>query len=492
MSSQPASPALLPAGAILNLSPVPTLLSRTRAELSAIFIPGKPMRISRAPGRLDVMGGIAEYTGSLTCQSTIDRAAAVVLQERDDRQIQVFSFNLLDEHVPFTLQMPIDSLAMHSIATLAKELTEPGRRWAGYLVGCLFVLHEKGLVDLTLPSIRGLNLALYSTVPPGVGVGSSPAIVAATMMNLLDHFGVRNRVEPMTVAEMCKRIETAIVGKPAEMKDHAACIAGQSGSLVRLLCQPCELQQPVILPHGIRVMGINSNVKPSAGDPVFRRSRCAAFMAHRMIYEVMKQMGHKAGREMTRDPMGGYLANLDPDDYKLIFRPYLPEYMKGGEFLLQFGGTFDTATKVEPDFSYPVQHAADHHVLEARRVRHFVEFLTDAAVEANLQHRRTLVNKAGHLMYASHLSYSNDAMLGADECDLLVKLVREREHHGLYGAKITGDGSGGTVAVLGDEGDRADEAIGEIMAVYEEQTGLKPEAFLNSSPGAWAAGTAVV
>ena len=37
-------------------------------------------------------------------------------------------------------------------------------------------------------------------------------------------------------------------------------------------------------------------------------------------------------------------------------------------------------------------------------------------------------------MYASHFSYTNDAMLGSDECDLLVKLVRDRERAGLYGA----------------------------------------------------------
>ncbi|HLL91215.1 MAG TPA: hypothetical protein VK324_18095, partial [Tepidisphaeraceae bacterium] len=71
------------------------------------------------------------------------------------------------------------------------------------------------------------------------------------------------------------------------------------------------------------------------------------------------------------------------------------------------------------------------------------------------------------------------------------KLVRDREPAGLYGAKITGGGSGGTVAVLCDEGPRADAAIAEVMAAYERQTGKKPEAFLGSSPGAWHAGTAV-
>jgi L-arabinokinase len=69
---------------------------------------------------------------------------------------------------------------------------------------------------------------------------------------------------------------------------------------------------------------------------------------------------------------------------------------------------------------------------------------------------------------------------------------RERESKGLYGAKITGGGSGGTVAVLCEKNAEADAAIREIMDVYATQTGKKPEAFLADSPGAWHVGTAVV
>jgi L-arabinokinase len=168
----------------------------------------------------------------------------------------------------------------------------------------------------------------------------------------------------------------------------------------------------------------------------------------------------------------------------------VPEYITGRDFIAKHEKTIDTATTIEPDFNYHVLHATDHHVLEARRVKLFVEFLEEAAqMDVRDRDRKGVLDKAGHLMYASHLSYTNDAMLGADECDLLVKLVREREHHGLYGAKITGGGSGGTVAVLADISAQADAAIAEIMSEYQRQTGRAPEAFLGSSPGAWHVGT---
>ena len=87
-------------GPLRNLDPVPPLLARTRAELREAFDFARPVRVSRAPGRLDVIGGIADYTGSLVCEMPLDRAAAVVMQARSDREIQIFSFNLLDEHRP--------------------------------------------------------------------------------------------------------------------------------------------------------------------------------------------------------------------------------------------------------------------------------------------------------------------------------------------------------------------------------------------------------
>jgi L-arabinokinase len=463
-----------------------------RAELGADFSNQKPIRVSRAPGRLDVMGGIADYTGSLVCEMPLDRAAAVALQERDDRQVQVFSFNLLDEHQPFTLRIPIDALTSGSVDELSREFGEPGRKWAGYLVGCLFLLHERGLVNLRDVSTKGMNIALLSTVPLGAGVSSSAAIEVATMMNLIGHLALEDRVDAMSIAEMCQRVENQVVGAPCGIMDQVTSCAGEERKLLQLFCQPHEIRGYLPVPRGMRFVGINSNVKHSVGGGDYTRTRCAAFMAHRMILETMRDIGKAAGRELQADPMHGYLANLDPEDYKRIFRQRLPEEMKGGEFLLKYGSTIDTATKVQPDLIYPVQHAADHHVLEARRVQNFVKYLQQADLEEDRTARGPLLDRAGHLMYASHLSYTNDAMLGAPECDLLVDLVRKRERAGLYGAKITGGGSGGTVAVLLEDTPGAAAAVEEIMNIYQSQTGHAPELFQGTSPGAWAVGSALL
>lgn len=489
----------------LTLSPTPELLARVRGELSADFDFSKPVRVARAPGRLDVMGGIADYTGSLVCELPLDQAAAVALGPRADRQLQLFSFNLYDEHKPFTLRVPLESLANHSATALRREFAEPGRQWAAYLAGCLFVLHEQRYVDLRDPRVMGMNLALLSTAPPGAGVSSSAAIEVATMMALRDHFNLRspscgrslriageNAIDPLKLAWLCQRAEQQIAGAPCGIMDQVASVWGEAGKLLRMTCQPHELHESLPIPQGVRFVAINSGVRHGIGGGAYGRTRCAAFMAHALILEKMQAIGQAAGRRLVRDPMGGYLANLDPDDYKRIFRPHLPQTLPGADFLMRHGQTIDAATQVDSSVDYHVRGAADHHVLEARRVRHFAQLIEEANRETDPARKGFALDRAGHLMYASHQSYTMDALLGADECDLLVKLVRCRERAGLYGAKITGGGNGGSVAVLADISPRADAALAEILEEYERQVGRKPEMIEGSSPGGWRVGTAIV
>ena len=88
-------------------------------------------------------------------------------------------------------------------------------------------------------------------------------------------------------------------------------------------------------------------------------------------------------------------------------------------------------------------------------------------------------------MYESHGSYSSCG-LGSEGTDALVALVREMAADDLYGAKITGGGSGGTVAVLGPLGAR--ESVWQVAARYHQQTGFEPAIISGSSPGANAFG----
>jgi galactokinase len=65
-----------------------------------------------------------------------------------------------------------------------------------------------------------------------------------------------------------------------------------------------------------------------------------------------------------------------------------------------------------------------------------------------------------------------------------VESVRQRGvKAGLYGAKITGGGTGGTVAVFGKQ-EALKKHIPEIAVEYSRRVGVVPDIFEGTSPGA--------
>jgi L-arabinokinase len=142
--------------------------------------------------------------------------------------------------------------------------------------------------------------------------------------------------------------------------------------------------------------------------------------------------------------------------------------------LQRYAGITDPVTSVLPENDYPVRQATQHPVLEHHRVQSFARTIRNWKGPADGP-------ELGELMFASHESYSSCG-LGSPGTDLLVNLVRELSDEGLYGARITGGGSGGTVAVIGRRG--ANAAINKLAARYRKQTNYQPLVISGSSPGA--------
>jgi L-arabinokinase len=183
------------------------------------------------------------------------------------------------------------------------------------------------------------------------------------------------------------------------------------------------------------------------------------------------------------DRWNGYLANVSPTAFEREFRSRLPETMSGADFIARYAETSDTVTKVQPDRNYRVREPTAHPIYEHERVKAFRELLLAPGSEEQW-------TALGELMYESHASYSACG-LGSPGTDLIVKLVRERgPAGGLYGARITGGGSGGTVAILG----RADAgpAVANVAAHYERVAGHRPYVFSGSSGGASSFGSLTV
>jgi L-arabinokinase len=211
--------------------------------------------------------------------------------------------------------------------------------------------------------------------------------------------------------------------------------------------------------------------------------RAGAFMGYRIIADLagLKVTETKPGATVRIDDSrwGGYLSNVTPSEFEQVYAMNLPERIGGAGFLERYQGTTDPLTRIDPQGNYAVRVPTAHAIYEHHRVRVFAELLVGNPSEGNLE-------LLGELMYQSHASYSACG-LGSAATDRLVELVREAGRaKELYGAKITGGGSGGTVAVLG--GRNAGKAIENLAKRYAEDTGHQPYIFAGSSPGSTAFG----
>src|SRR5688572_19341829 len=76
-------------------------------EARALFTPGEELIVSRAPGRLDVMGGIADYSGSLVLQLPIREATLVALQKNPERKLSIVSLGAEANERATSFEMPL-------------------------------------------------------------------------------------------------------------------------------------------------------------------------------------------------------------------------------------------------------------------------------------------------------------------------------------------------------------------------------------------------
>jgi galactokinase len=361
-------------------------------SVPAFFRADRRILITRAPGRLDVLGGRAPGAGSLCLQMPIAEAACVAIQERDDGLIRLWS-PCRDGSRTQLLSMALADLGLPDAPIDYEEARalfggDPRDLWAAYLLGAVLVLaKERGLVPA-----RGAELLLNSDIPEGRGVAASAAITIATLRAFALLQGVE--LPAAELARLCSIVEREVVAAPGRAVDARAVASAEAGELLAL--------------------------RGDGGD------------------------GAAAPRSLTV-PMDLEVVGLDTG--------ILP--------------TGDRAVVADGD--------------DDRRAERFLELWEQ---EPSLAHRFEL----GDLLFAAHAAYGERGR-GAPVTDLVVDAAKKRRDAGggVYGAKASGRGGGGTVVLVGERGKVWYEAL-RIKKTLLVATGHSGHIFRWSSPGSLAFG----
>jgi len=400
---------------------------------SAFFAGGAPVAVARAPGRLDLLGGIADYSGGLVLELPLRAAAFVAAQRTEDGRVVAVSGGR-------RISVAAEAVAHASLDELAASFT--GRdTWAAYVLGPLALLVRAH--DLAL---GGLRLLVSSTIPEGKGLGSSAALEIAVLQ--ASSAGLGSTCDPRELALLGQQAEQIFAGAPCGAMDQMAVMHGEAGRLLALLCRPAEIVASVPLPDALAAWAIDSGLPHAVSGAAYRRVRCAAFMGRALL-----------------DCDVDYLAELELAD---VDARRLPERMLGADFLRLREGITDPVSAVEAAVEYPVRAATLFPIEEHARARELLALLDDVSDDG--------LARIGELMYESHAGYSRCG-LGVPRTDEIVEAVREAgPARGLVGARISGGGSGGAVVVLGRP-----DALPHARAIAES---LGAGLVGGSSPGA--------
>src|SRR5579871_3542318 len=254
------------------------LLRKPTSDLTGLagFFNSGEVWASRVPARLDVMGGIADYSGSNVCEAVLGRGVLIALQSRTDRTLRIRTMQVGPRNLPVETRIPLDYFASgEGLASYADVRAlchaNPLVNWASYVGGTIFTLLKEESVKLPY----GFSLLLLSAVPMNVGIGSSAAVEVGTLCCVAAYLGLD--LAPLRLARLAQMAENHAVGAPCGIMDQIAIASGREGTLTHILCRPGEVRGEIPVPAGTAFVGINSMVRHSVSGNPYADTRIGAF-----------------------------------------------------------------------------------------------------------------------------------------------------------------------------------------------------------------------
>ena len=255
----------------------------------------------------------------------------------------------------------------------------------------------------------GADLRIDSNVPLGSGLSSSAALLVAAARAFRQAFSLG--IDDLEIALLARRAENAFVGAPVGIMDQMACSLADDRSALLIDTRSLAYER-VPLPETAALLVIDSGVRHShaSGDYRVRRDEC-------------RRAAEALGVESLRDVRAGELSRV---------------------------------ARLPP----PLDRRARHVITENARVLAAAAALRDGDLPL-----------AGRLFFESHASMRDDFDVSVPEIDALVDAARRV--HGVYGARLTGGGFGGSVVAL-VEPNRVRDAGQAIIRAQNGRFGARP------------------
>jgi galactokinase len=212
-------------------------------------------RSFRAPGRVNLIGEHTDYAGGLVLPAAIDRAVTVTGEPAD-------VIRLVSGRDPEPVELGADG-------------SGSAEGWGRYVSAVAGELDTLGRPQV------GFDGRVTSDLPDEIGLSSSAALEVAVARALCDAAGFE--LEPLELADACRRAEERAVGVPCGLMDQAASLLGRAGHALLLDCATLE-HRHVPIPTELVLVVIHSGVERSLESSEYaqRRAEVGAGDARRL------------------------------------------------------------------------------------------------------------------------------------------------------------------------------------------------------------------
>ncbi len=295
------------------------------------------------------------------------------------------------------------STTQNEMATfsVADVVAKDSPKWSLYAKGVAEALRQRGLVK------NGMDALVATTVPIGGGLSSSASFEVATGLAILAANGTT--LDKVDLALAAQWAEHKYADMPCGIMDQFISALAEKDHAMLLDCRDLSRRQVPMKNADMRILIANSNVKHELvqGEYQARKNQCQRAVAVlQKTFPVVKAL-----RDADLSMLNQCRMDLDPTVFK----------------------------------------RAQHVISENARTLQFADAM--AAGHWAI---------CGKLMYQSHASLRNDYGVSCPELDALVEIAATVE--GVYGARMTGGGFGGSIVVMVSRG-----AIDTLTAALDSQ-----------------------
>lgn len=226
----------------------------------------EPSIVTRAPGRVNLIGEHTDYNDGFVLPLAIDRDTVVAAGPAADGWVEIIACdqghdqNHDQDHARdrFDPRAPI---------IRAKD------GWADYGRGVAKALIEEGVM------VTGSRFAIAGDVPLGSGLSSSASLELAFAHAALGLADVS--IDPARLARIAQRAENDFVGCACGIMDQLISAKGLAGHALLIDCRSLTCS-PIALPTGTAVIIAHSGVRHAHADGAYndRRAQCDAAARH--------------------------------------------------------------------------------------------------------------------------------------------------------------------------------------------------------------------